>query len=151
MSVDLKSLASGKNGVILSLGTLLAIGAAVPNLKHVTWLLETPEKAHAGYQKADEVESKFDEYLVEQRSYTKAQQEFNQKLTEIQANQIQAPTHQVPANAPVLPVPRRTPTPSPWTFKEYDGTTESFWCCRLTEHEACWDSDEDGRNAWEPC
>ena len=113
-------------GLLLSLTMISKLGEG---LDYTRKLLGTVEVAYAGYDKSIKVESDLDRYiaaqeqvLVEQRAYTKAQQEFNKSLVEIQKQQPQT----LPAPVPPAPVSPETVRPAVWIEPE---PIDGRWVC----------------------
>lgn len=105
--------------LIIGAAAILAVILIAPRLgdgtKSLTRWLSTTDIAYAAKEKADTVDEQFQEYLTEQRAYTKA---LNQVVTQQAANQA---------------------APVPWEFIKDDGAWQVFrnpdnvlMCCNGT-------------------
>jgi Neuraminidase (sialidase) len=84
---------------------------------------QSHEVAYAAMEQADETAAQFDRYLIEQRAYTQALQQYTEQLQEQQMAPQQNQSFLIENDA--------------------QGNT---WCCASQDREVCWNN-----NLWYRC
>lgn len=115
--------------VSITVGGVVAALLVLPNLSNglvgLAKIIRTTEVAYAAKDTADAVDEKFNQYLVQQQAYTQA----------LNAYVAQQQQQSVPNAAYTAP-----------EIREWDGATNAFWCCPLSDRTTCWD-----RQLWRRC
>jgi hypothetical protein len=146
--MKMRAAMQSKAGIGISAATLMALVMGAPKFgEGVDWfrkLAGTTEIAYAGYDAAIETKTNFEKYIEQQEQELKLekqrqelQREFNEKLVDIQQQQIQQQVPNMPAYQP--------PIPQPEIIRDGD------WCCQAYAYDQCWDEDEQGYNRWYKC
>lgn len=81
-------------GLTAALGGIALVAVSFSQLERVAWLIQAPGVAYAAKGQADETADEFEQYLIEQRAYTRA---INDYVAQ-QQQQVQqyAPEHEEP-------------------------------------------------------
>ena len=109
----------------------------------MNWLIRiwnTPEVAYAGQATATEVKSDFDRFISQREEELKLekqrnelQEDYNQKLLQLQQQQVPNQMYQRQYQA----------EPSVWREQDSQG---DWWCCSSDSYDRCWDE-----QLWKGC
>ena len=118
-------------GILVSVLVVLPnLGKGWESLRYVTDAIPT---AYSAQHQAEQVSDEFRTYLQAQQQTLIEQQSYNKALLTLQQQQAQQLQQQVNA-------------PPPTGLREWDGTTERFWCCPWTDRDACF-----AQSQWRRC